>query len=204
MADYVWHERHRFANHTVLEVGAVLAKADVHSHVILSDVSTILPVIRSGLALNQLQESAKICVRELMWGEMETSRSVDRLVHDIEVQGRTIDYILGSDTFYDPVDFEKLLMVVSYIIHRHQPSCKFITAYQERSAKRSIQYLLDKWMLRCRLIPKESFDFDEYRFLNYDDEDNEGMQQDKDDVTPVRVDAGTLSSVFLLEISAKI
>lgn len=30
------------------------------------------------------------------------------------------------------VDFEKLIVTVSYIIHCHNPKCKFITSYQER------------------------------------------------------------------------
>lgn len=74
------------------------------------------------------------------------------------------------------------------------------------SAKRSIQHLLDKWGLQCRLIPRESFDFDEERFIE-DEEDS--MQEEKDspscggEESHVKVLSGTLASVFLLEISIK-
>lgn len=91
-------------------------------------------------------------------------------------------------------------MTVAYVIHRHNNKCKFITAYQERSSKRSIQFLLDKWSLQCRLISRDSFGFDEWRFVGDD-----GNNDDDDDTTipHVKVNAGTLASVFVLEISAK-
>ncbi|KAF7721182.1 Methyltransferase-like protein 23 [Apophysomyces ossiformis] len=205
MADYVWHVRHDFDNRTILEVGAgtslpslVLAKITSGSHFILSDTDAILPVIRSELQLNDLKEGKRLQVRELLWGEMGTPPAVDRLVQDVEAEGRKIDYVLGSDTFYDPADFEKLLMVISYIIHCHNHSCIFLTSYQERSAKRSIQHLLDKWKLQCRLIPKDSFDFDEYRFVDVEDD-----MQDERYLPHIRMSTESLSSVFLLKITGK-
>lgn len=88
------------------------------------------------------------------------------------------------------LEFENLLVLVSYVIHHHNSKCRFFTAYQERSPKRSIQYLLDKWKLQCRHIPKDSFEFDELKYIDRE----EGLSE-------VIVSAGTLSSVFLLEIS---
>jgi hypothetical protein len=88
------------------------------------------------------------------------------------------------------IEFENLLVLVSYVIHRHNPNCKFYTTYQERSPKRSIQYLLDKWKLQCRQISLDSFDFDQLKYIDAEDESSE-----------VKVSAGTLGSVFLLEIS---
>ncbi|KAI8145455.1 hypothetical protein BJV82DRAFT_511658, partial [Fennellomyces sp. T-0311] len=205
MSDYVWYHRDAFADCTVLErpgtslPSLVLAKTNPSQRLILSDIPSILPVVRGCLRLNDLDESANaLWIRELVWGETST---VSRLISDVEHQWTTsIDYILGSDTFYDPADFEKLLVTVSYIIHRHNPKCKFITAYQERSAKRSIQYLLDKWGLQCAIIPRESFDFDEFRFTSDDDM----MGDEQDHAVPlVKMNAGSLSSVFMLVISSK-
>lgn len=92
---------------------------------------------------------------------------------------------------YVCLEFENLLVLVSYVIHHHNPNCHFFTTYQERSPKRSIQYLLDKWKLQCRQIPNDSFDFDELKYIDRDQE-----------LSEVIVSAGTLSSVFLLEIYA--
>lgn len=67
------------------------------------------------------------------------------------------------------------------------------------SSKRSIQHLLDKWELSCRLIPKSSFDFDDTRYIEETDE----MEDIVDDSEPaIRIRSGELASVFLLEIYA--
>lgn len=89
------------------------------------------------------------------------------------------------------LEFENLLVSVSFVIHKHNENCKFYTTYQERSPKRSIQYLLDKWRLKSRQILKDSFQFDELKYIDNEDDESE-----------VKVNAGTLSSVFLLEISS--
>lgn len=89
------------------------------------------------------------------------------------------------------IEFENLIATVSFVIQKHNTNCKFYTTYQERSPKRSIQHLLDKWKLKCRQISKESFQFDEFKYIDNEDDESE-----------VKVNAGTLSSVFLLEISS--
>ncbi|KAI9277158.1 hypothetical protein BDA99DRAFT_495036 [Phascolomyces articulosus] len=213
MSDYVWYHRDVFRNSTILEIGAgtslpslVLAKASQPLRLILSDIPSILPIVRGCLQLNHLQEStSSLWVRELLWGQVGSNNSVDQLMKEIERLWNTkIDYILGSDTFYDPADFENLLVTISFIIHRHNSRCKFITAYQERSAKRSIQYLLDKWGLQCALIPRESFDFDEFRFTHDEDMDEDDSKMEgEESIRPVKMNASSLSSVFMLVISSK-
>lgn len=221
MGEFVWHYRSLFAGATVLEVGAgtsipslVLAKASSVSNLLLTDIPEILPVIKSCLELNEIQSN--VWVQALEWGIFGTDTSIDTLITKIDAN---IDYIIGSDTFYEPfrkkktfkskqlslrysqynkplIEFENLLVLISYVIHHHNPNCKFFTTYQERSPKRSIQYLLDKWELQCRYIPKESFQFDELKYMDDEGEDNR-------DKSEVRVNAGTLSSVFLLEITKR-
>ncbi|KAI9267717.1 putative methyltransferase-domain-containing protein [Helicostylum pulchrum] len=196
MAEFLWYHRHQFIQKTILEVGAgtsipslVLAKSCSPSHLILTDMPQILPVIRSCLQRNNIQDA---WVQSLLWGQFGSETSIDYLTDKVESQLQTkIDYILGSDTFYEPAQFENLLVLVSYVIHHHNSKCRLFTAYQERSPKRSIQYLLDKWKLQCRHISKDSFEFDELKYIDRE----EGLSE-------VIVSAGTLSSVFLLEISA--
>lgn len=197
MGEFVWHDRDRFAGATVLEVGAgtsipslVLAKSASVSHLLLTDIPAILPVIKGCLDLNQIQSDV-VSVRALEWGT-GTSTSIDTWIDELPSQ---LDYIIGSDTFYEPSQFENLLVLVSFVIHNHNPNCKFFTTYQERSPKRSIQYLLDKWGLQCRFIPKETFQFDELKYIDEEEEEDSKIKSE------VRVNAGTLSSVFLLEIT---
>ncbi|KAI8991044.1 hypothetical protein BDF20DRAFT_18563 [Mycotypha africana] len=198
MAEFVWFFKSEFENKVLLEVGAgtslpslLLAKASILKRAILSDTQSTLPVIQGCVDLNTLE--IPVHIQALNWGTFGTAEdSIDTFVQNtVEAKWNTkIDYIIGSDTFYEPSQFENLLTLVSYVIHQHNPQCKFITAYQERSPKRSIQYLLDKWHLKCKLIPKESFDFDEIKYTH-----------PEDSLSKVKVNAGSLSSVFVLEIS---
>ncbi|KAF1805881.1 putative methyltransferase-domain-containing protein [Mucor lusitanicus] len=196
MGEFVWHQRNRFKSKTVLELGAgtsipsiVIGKSTPSAHLILSDIPEILPVVRNCIRLNELHES---WIQAIKWGQFGSESSIDTLLDRVKKErNTTIDYILGSDTFYEPSQFENLIVTVSFVIQKHNPNCKFYTTYQERSPKRSIQYLLDKWKLKCRLILKESFQFDELKYTDNEDDESE-----------VKVNAGTLSSVFLLEISS--
>ncbi|CAO3649724.1 unnamed protein product [Cunninghamella blakesleeana] len=179
----------------------ILSKIKHPPKLIITDEPSVIHVAQSCLTLNHLSTSASsLWVRSLDWGDIN---DIDSLLNDISHQwnNNKIDFILGSDTFYEPKDFDKLLMTIAYVIHHHNPSCKFITAYQERSSKRSIQFLLDQWSLQCRLISKDEYDFDESQFIT-----NNGSINDYDDhnnIPHIKINAGTLSSVFLLEISAK-
>ncbi|KAI8581647.1 hypothetical protein K450DRAFT_230516 [Umbelopsis ramanniana AG] len=211
LAEYVWKHRFQFANSRVVELGAgtalpslILAKFfyQKSTQLIVTDIAPILPNIIANCDLNGIpQLGSTLWVRELAWGTFG-SHGIDSLLNDIDTQWHEkIDWILGSDTFYDPADFEKLLMTVSYIIHRHNKNAKFITAYQERSSKRSIQLLLDKWSLTCRLIPKESFGFEDARYIQ-DEESSSDDGLPNENVASVKIRSGALASVFLLEISS--
>ncbi|KAI9318204.1 hypothetical protein BX666DRAFT_2026612 [Dichotomocladium elegans] len=182
MADYVWHARCQFKGRTVLEITNP-------PKLVLTDTSDILATIRECLELNGIHQGAAAMVCELRWGDLD---SITHMLGKMSVTWplARLDYILGSDTFYDPKDFESLFMTVAYIFRTHNPNCKFITAYQERSAKRSIQYLLEKWGLACRTISREDFEFDDTRYLDA----NNRMSE-------IKVNSGILSSVFLLEIT---
>jgi hypothetical protein len=77
------------------------------------------------------------------------------------------------------LDFEPLLATVSYIINRHNPNCVFLTTYQNRSAKRNIDHLLEKWNLEGRIVDWEEFGFDLSKFIFADDEAGSGPNVDR-------------------------
>ncbi|RIA88952.1 putative methyltransferase-domain-containing protein [Glomus cerebriforme] len=218
LAEYIWHERHLFKDKTILELGSgtslpgfLCALLSDDTHVILTDRSDfpqILENIREAAKLNNLLTRNNIWIRGLMWGDFSDSEhylqlegggGLFQLLNDIEQSDRRIDWILGSDTFYNPKDFEDIIVTVAFILTHHFPNAKFITSYQERSSKRSIQYLLDKWKLKCNQISLASFNFnhDKYINLNDKDDDDEDMESTGNDVAY----ATSLQSIFLLEIA---
>ncbi|KAI9280463.1 putative methyltransferase-domain-containing protein [Sporodiniella umbellata] len=196
MSEFLFYSKANFLNKTILEVGAgtclpslTILKSTKPAHVIITDIESILPIVHDCLKLNNVHQEALVSALE--WGSFGTPQSIDYLIKNtVKNKNTVIDYIIGSDTFYEPSEFENLLVLISYVIHQHNPSCVFLTTYQERSPKRTIQYLLDKWGLQCRLIPKESFDFDELKYTEKQDTESE-----------IKVNSGILSSVFLLEIT---
>lgn len=111
---------------------------------VLSD-SCILPKtlvnIKRCCALNNLEPGPgkDIQVVGLSWG---------LLLNSVVTAIGPIDYIIGSDCFYDPSVFEDILVTISFILD-HNKSAKFIFAYQERSTDWSIEALLKKWDLKC-------------------------------------------------------
>ncbi|CAB4400233.1 unnamed protein product [Rhizophagus irregularis] len=185
LAEYIWHERDLFKDKTILELGSgtslpglLCALLSDNTHVILtdrSDVPQILENIREIAKLNNLLSRNNIWIKGLI----------------------KIDWILGSDTFYDPKDFEDIIVTIAYILTYHFPNAKFITSYQERSSKRSIQYLLDKWKLKCNQISLASFNFNHNKYINDKNDDNEEDKESTDDVAY----AASLQSIFLLEIT---
>ncbi|KAF9927805.1 hypothetical protein FBU30_002850 [Linnemannia zychae] len=121
-------------------------------------------------------------VRSLGWGDFTLSNPNNpdggllQLIKDVAAIKQTknnnssiapgkIDLVIGSDTFYNPPDFESLLSTVSFIINRHNTDCIFLTTYQNRSAKRNIDHLLEKWGLEGRVIERETFNFDHNKFV---------------------------------------
>ncbi|XP_018334432.1 methyltransferase-like protein 23 isoform X2 [Agrilus planipennis] len=66
-----------------------------------------------------------------------------------------VDLILGSDCFYEPSVFEDIIITVSYCLEEN-PNAKFLCAYQERSSDWSIEHLLVKWNLKCKVINTSS------------------------------------------------
>ncbi|KAF9375039.1 Methyltransferase-like protein 23 [Podila verticillata] len=160
------------------------------------EVPRILDNIREALSANGIASLypeaplSHVMVRGLGWGDFSLASDrhpqggLFQLLKDVSGVGSgKIDFILGSDTFYNPPDFEPLLATVSYILCHHNPESVFLTTYQDRSAKRNIDHLLQKWGLEARIIPWDEFAFDmsKYIVLSDDDDEDQGDGSMKDE-----------------------
>ncbi|KAM9346271.1 histone-arginine methyltransferase METTL23 isoform 2-T2 [Symphorus nematophorus] len=154
LAQYLWTQREELRNKTVLELGAGVSLPGVvaarcGAKVILSD-SAETPVClencRRSCDANGLRD---VLVLGLTWGEI----SPDLVLLP------ELDIILGSDVFYEPQDFEDVLVTVAFLLRR-SPRAQFWTTYQERSADWSIEALLHRWKLSCVDVQLETFDAD--------------------------------------------
>lgn len=78
----------------------MIGKSTPSAHLILSDIPEILPVVRSCITLNDMHGA---WIQAIEWGQFGAENSVDTLIDRVEKERNTkIDYILGSDTFYEP------------------------------------------------------------------------------------------------------
>lgn len=145
----MWEKRESLRDKHIFEIGSGTAlpgllAAKVGARVTLSDCATLpktLNHIKHSCALNKLNVGTDINVIGLTWG----------LLSDKIFQIGPLDLIIGSDCFYDPTVFEDILVTISFLLERN-PSCKFIFAYQERSADWCLENLLRKWSLKCANI----------------------------------------------------
>ncbi|KAL2076638.1 hypothetical protein ACEWY4_027766 [Coilia grayii] len=151
LAQYVWTFRKEIQNNTVLELGAGVSlpgvvAAKCGASVILSDSAELprcLDNCRRSCEANSLGD---VRVLGLTWGEVSPEFLSLPPLHTI----------LGSDVFYEPEDFEDVLVTVSFLL-RTNPEAQFWTTYQERSADWSMEALLHKWGLQCSCVPLDTF-----------------------------------------------
>ncbi|XP_021413971.1 methyltransferase-like protein 23 isoform X1 [Oncorhynchus mykiss] len=151
LAQYVWTHREELMHKTVLELGAGVSlpgvvAAKCGAQVILSDSAELPLCLENCRRTCEVNELPNVLVVGITWGEV----SPDLLLLP------PLDIILGSDVFYEPQDFENVLVTISFLL-RKNPEAQFWTTYQERSADWSIEALLHKWNLKCLNIPLEKF-----------------------------------------------
>ncbi|XP_029622338.1 histone-arginine methyltransferase METTL23 isoform X2 [Salmo trutta] len=151
LAQYVWTHREELMHKTVLELGAGVSlpgvvAAKCGAQVILSDSAELPLCLENCRRTCEVNELPNVLVVGITWGEV----SPDLLLLP------PLDIILGSDVFYEPEDFENVLVTISFLL-RKNPEAQFWTTYQERSADWSIEALLHKWNLTCLNIPLEKF-----------------------------------------------
>jgi len=145
LAWYLWLHQHQFVNKRVLELGAGTALpglllAKIGCDVTLSDSVTSPQCVtncKEAVKLNNLQDKVKVI--PLSWG-LFTSQLLK--------MKNKLDLVIGSDLFFDPDVFEKLVFTIKWLLSNNQ-GCEFICTVQERSADWSIELLLKKYNLRC-------------------------------------------------------
>ncbi|MED6278532.1 Methyltransferase-like protein 23 [Characodon lateralis] len=155
LAQYLWFYRDQLRGRAVLELGAGVSLPGVvaarcGAEVILSDGSDkpmCLENCRRSCEANGLQD---VTVLGLSWGDVSPGLLL------LPKQ----DIVLGSDVFYDPEDFEDVLVTFVCLL-RKNPKAQFWTTYQVRSSDWSIEALLHRWKLDCVTVPLADFDADQ-------------------------------------------
>lgn len=154
LAQYLWFNREHIKGKRILEIGAGtglpgIVAALLGSRVTLSDSSPLgLKHCQRNVEANGLTAN-EVPVVGISWG----------LFNPALFQLGPIDIILGSDCFYDPKDFENIIVTVSYLLHQN-PHGRFWCTYQIRSADYSMEGLLKQWNLVCVQVPLENFEAD--------------------------------------------
>ncbi|XP_052407521.1 methyltransferase-like protein 23 isoform X2 [Carassius gibelio] len=157
LSQYVWKTRSELQHKTVLELGAGVSlpgvvAAKCGARVILSDSAELPLCLRNCRRSCDANHLPDVPVIGLTWGQVSPEL----------LSLPPVDVILGSDVFYEPEDFEDVLVTVSFIVRRN-PHAQLWTTYQERSADWSIDALLLKWDLKCVNVPLETFDANKTR-----------------------------------------
>ena len=157
LAWYIWLKQDDIRGKNVLELGSgtalpgLLCSKIGASKVWLSDDSwqeNTLKNIREAVKINAVEEKTETL--PLTWGEY-----TEELFQFDGSAGRSLDFIIGSDLFFDPDVFEPLLITISYLLEDNQNAQVWI-AVQERSSDWSIEEHLIIWKLKCSYIfPRE-------------------------------------------------
>ncbi|XP_057673780.1 methyltransferase-like protein 23 [Corythoichthys intestinalis] len=152
LAQYIWSRRTHVKGKRCLELGAGVALPGVlasrcGAEVILSDDANAPACMRNCRRSCEANGLHDVLVVPLTWGEI--SPHLLRLPH--------LDLILASDVFYEPDDFEDILVTVAFLL-RKNPDAECWVTYQERSGDWSIEALLHRWKLACVDVDLESFD----------------------------------------------
>ncbi|KAJ8329730.1 hypothetical protein QVD99_004011 [Batrachochytrium dendrobatidis] len=161
LAALLVQSKNKYAGKHILELGAgtalaglTLAKVVHAATVVFTDhpmYSQVIQNLQYAIELNHVQDYCT--VKPLIWGDF--SGSIAQL---LQCHPDGFDVIIGADVMYDPKDFEILLSTVSVILKASPPDAVFLMTYQERSSRRSIQWLLDKWGLCCQQVHLDLFD----------------------------------------------
>ena len=142
-AQYLYLHRDEFLNDkTILEVGTGTGLlSNLLSKLIDQNGNSKSRVISTDLKLpTAISSNQNLFMEILNWKDFTSFHHVDQLITNL-------DYIIGSDVFYEPDLFEPLIATISHFLSKY-PNCIFITAYQERSSKRNINHLLQKYKLQ--------------------------------------------------------
>lgn len=148
LAWFLWENRSDLRGKHILEIGSGTAlpgilAAKCGAHVTLSDSATLpksLAHTKRCCQLNSLVLNEHIRVIGVTWG---------LFLSNLDSIG-PLDIILGSDCFFEPTTFEDIIVTIAFLLE-HNFGAKFICTYQERSSDWSIEHLLAKWSLTCKV-----------------------------------------------------
>lgn len=170
LAQFLWKRRYELKNKSILELGAgvslpgVLA-ARLGASVLLSDGAHLPGCLGNGRRSCEANGLRDVPVLGLSWGHVSPRLLSLPPLH----------LILGSDVFYDPQDFESVLVTVAFLF-RKNPSAQFWTTYQLRSSDWSVEALLARWSMRCEPVPLAAFEADKPELAGSRLPGNHGVQ----------------------------
>ncbi|KAL3850479.1 hypothetical protein ACJIZ3_012361 [Penstemon smallii] len=150
LAEYVWQKKSLFSGANVVELGAGtslpgLVAAKVGADVTLSDDSHRSEVLENMRRVSDLND-LNCKVLGLTWG-----------VWDTPIFNLHPNIILGADVLYDTSAFDDLFATVTFLLQK-SPNSVFITTYHNRSGHHLIEFLMEKWGLKCaKLLDGFSF-----------------------------------------------
>ncbi|XP_013384377.1 methyltransferase-like protein 23 isoform X2 [Lingula anatina] len=147
LAQYIWFHRSKLGAGTALPglVAALCGAADVT----LSDNSEFSNCLENCAKSRDANGAKNVHIVGITWGQFSPSL----------LQLKQVDIVLASDCFYDTKDFEDVIVTMSFLMERN-PEAEIWCTYQERSADRSIEHLLQRWQLECTHIPLGTFEAD--------------------------------------------
>lgn len=150
LAEYIWQQRLRFSGVSVVELGAGtslpgLVAAKVGADVTLTDDANG-PEVLSNMKRVSVLNNLDCKVIGLTWG-----------VWDQTIFSLSPRIVLGADVLYDTSAFDDLFSTVAFLLQT-SPDTVFITTYNNRSGHHLIEFLMDKWGLKCvKLLDGFSF-----------------------------------------------
>ena len=77
--------------------------------------------IREAVKINNFSDSEKVSVEGLTWGDYTEEL--------FDIGSSELDFIIGSDLFFDPEVFEPLLITISYLLEQKPDTGPFLSEY---------------------------------------------------------------------------
>ncbi|XP_028675298.1 methyltransferase-like protein 23 [Erpetoichthys calabaricus] len=151
LAQYVWYHKEHVIGKGILEIGAGVGlpgvvAAKCGAKVILSDSARFPACLENSQRSCEANGLSDVVVLGITWGQVSPE------LLDLP----QLDIVLGSDVFFEPEDFEDVMMTIYFLLKKN-PKAQFWATYQERSSDWSIEAILQKWDLRCVHVPLELF-----------------------------------------------
>jgi predicted nicotinamide N-methyase len=163
----MWISKVRVCANHVLELGcgkglpSLVLKSFEPCHVVLTDLAeppSVLQGVHQAMSMNSMHLS---CF-PLDWnGSISTIQQQSQHILSTFPSESPL-LIMASDIFYDPSESQAILSLIDTLLSMAHPESVFLTAYQERSSKRSISHLLDIFSLSCVKIPHELYVLEEH------------------------------------------